>query len=119
MLASIFQRGELRDPALHDVAVTVTEVRVSPDLKRATAFVMPLGGAKVPEIMAGLKRGARHLRQRLAQEIDLRVAPQIAFALDDSFEQASKIDSLLRREEVARDLGPPDGTAADETGDGA
>src|ERR1700729_1991851 len=81
VLASIFQRGELRDPALHDVTVTVTEVRVSPDLKRATAYVMPLGGSHIDKVMAGLKRGAPYLRQRVAQEVQLRVAPQITFAL--------------------------------------
>ncbi|HEX4192358.1 MAG TPA: 30S ribosome-binding factor RbfA [Stellaceae bacterium] len=110
-LARIFGRGELRDPALHDAALTVTEVRVSPDLKRATAYVMPLGGRNAAEIMAGLKRGAGHLRRLVAQEVKLRVAPQILFALDQSFDEASRIDALLRREDVARDL------AADEPAD--
>ncbi|HEY3918085.1 MAG TPA: 30S ribosome-binding factor RbfA [Stellaceae bacterium] len=119
VLARIFQRGELRDPALHDVTLTVTEVRLSPDLKRATAFVMPLGGRNVAEIMAGLKRGASHLRRLVAQEVKLRVAPQIAFALDDSFDQASRIDSILRRDDVARDLGPAAEASAKETDDGA
>jgi ribosome-binding factor A len=113
-LARIFQRGDLRDPALHDAVVTVTEVRVAPDLKRATAFVMPLGGGKAPEIMAGLKRGASHLRRLVAQEVKLRVAPQIVFALDASFDEASRIDSLLRRDDVARDL-----TAPKDADDGA
>src|ERR1700733_6175179 len=63
ILARIFERGELRDPALHDVALTITEVRVSPDLKRATAYVMPLGGGHTDKVMAGLKRGAPYLRQ--------------------------------------------------------
>jgi ribosome-binding factor A len=103
-LARIFERGELRDPALHEAALTVTEVRVAPDLKRATAYVMPLGGRNADEIMAGLKRGAGHLRRLVAQEVKLRVAPQIVFALDHSFDEASRIDSLLRREDVARDL---------------
>jgi ribosome-binding factor A len=118
-LARIFQRGELRDPALHEAVVTVTEVRVSPDLKRATAFVMPLGGGKAPEIMAGLKRGASHLRRLVAQEVKLRVAPQIAFALDASFEEASRIDSLLRRDDVARDLAAPHPAAPGDADDGA
>jgi ribosome-binding factor A len=114
VLARIFQRGELRDPDLQDATLTVTEVRVSPDLKRATAFVMPLAGRNAPEIMAGLKRGASHLRRLVAREVKLRVAPQITFALDESFEEASKIESLLRREDVARDLDP-----AAESDDGA
>lgn len=125
VLASIFQRGELRDPALHDVALTVTEVRVSPDLKRATAFVMPLGGSNTEKVMEGLKRGAPHLRQRVAHEVKLRVAPEITFAIDASFDEASRIDALLRREEVARDLRPAvdasqeDGAGDEGGGDGA
>ena len=103
-LARIFERGDLRDPALHEADLTVTEVRVAPDLKRATAFVMPLGGRNAAEIMAGLKRGASHLRRLVAQEVKLRVAPEIAFALDQSFDQASRIETLLRREDVVRDL---------------
>jgi ribosome-binding factor A len=124
VLASIFQRGELRDPALHDVALTVTEVRVSPDLKRATAFVMPLGGSNTEKVMEGLKRGAPHLRQRVAHEVKLRVAPEITFAIDESFDEASRIDALLRREDVVRDLKPANDSsqadsAGDEGGDGA
>jgi ribosome-binding factor A len=114
VLAGIFQRGELRDPALHDATITVTEVRASPDLKRATAFVMPLGGGKADEIMAGLKRGASHLRRLVAQEVKLRVAPELTFALDESFDEASRIDALLRRDDVARDL-----AAGDEPSEGA
>ncbi len=120
VLARIFQQGVLRDPALHDAVITVTEVRVSPDLKRATAFVMPLGGRGREEIMAGLKRGASHLRRLVADDVKLRVAPQITFALDESFDQASRIDKLLRREDVARDLGPGNGdTPAKGADDGA
>jgi len=113
-LARIFQRGELRDPALHDADITVTEVRVAPDLKRATAFVMPLGGGQVPEIMAGLKRGAGHLRRLVADEVKLRVAPEITFALDRTFDEASRIDRLLHREDVARDLKPSDDAGGDD-----
>lgn len=119
VLARLFQRGALRDPALHDAVLTVTEVRVSPDLKHATAFVMPLGGRRADEIMAGLKRGASHLRRLVAQEVKLRVAPQIAFALDESFDEASRIEALLRRDDVARDLPAPDGDPSKATGDGA
>ena len=96
-LAQIFQRGILRDPALQDVTLTVTEVRVSPDLKHATAFVMPLGGRNATEVVAGLQRGASYLRMELARAVKLRVAPTVAFALDASFDYASRVESLLQR----------------------
>lgn len=118
-LARIFERGELHDPALHEAPLTVTEVRVAPDLKRATAYVMPLGGRNAAEIMAGLKRGAGHLRRLVAQEVKLRVAPEIVFALDKSFDEASHIDSLLRREDVARDLAASETPSSEGSDDGA
>lgn len=118
-LARIFERGELHDPALHEAPLTITEVRVSPDLKRATAYVMPLAGRNAAEIMAGLKRGAGHLRRLVAQEVKLRVAPQIVFALDQSFDEASRIEALLRREDVARDLAAEDKPPAQDEDDGA
>jgi ribosome-binding factor A len=106
-LARVLERGELRDPALRDAPVTVTEVRVSPDLKNATAYVMPLGGRNIDETLAALRRGSGYLRGVLAREVELRHAPTIGFALDTSFEQASRIDALLHRPEVARDLEAP------------
>jgi ribosome-binding factor A len=122
VLARIFDRGELRDPALQDASPTVTEVRIAPDLKHATVFVMPLGGKNAPEVVAALRRASGYLRMAMAREIDLRVAPMLGFELDASFEYASKIDALLHREEVQRDLAAPvpesddtdpDGTAPD------
>lgn len=104
-LARIFEHG-LHDPALAEVALTVTEVRVSPDLKNATAFIVPLGGSHAADVMAGLKRAEGYLRRELAHIIKLRHTPALHFALDTSFEHASQIDALLRRPEVARDLGP-------------
>jgi ribosome-binding factor A len=107
-LAQLLRPGELRDPALHDAAVTVTEVRLSPDLKNATAFVMPLGGGHAAEIIAGLKRSAPYLKGRLARTLALRQVPNLAFMLDRSFDNAERIASLLRRPDVARDLRPQD-----------
>ncbi len=117
-LARIFERGDLRDPALRDANLTVTEVRVSPDLKHATAFVMPLAGRQADEVMAALKRSASFLRTAVARAVTLRLAPSLAFELDASFEQASRIDALLHRPEVARDL-TQDDIAQDGTDDGA
>lgn len=103
-LARIFERRELRDPALAEVAVTVTEVRMSPDLKHALVFVMPLGGSHAAEVLAGLKRGATFLRGLLAREIALRFLPSLAFALDTSFDHANRINEILHRPEVRRDV---------------
>jgi ribosome-binding factor A len=104
VIAHILGRQELRDPALHDAAITVTEVRISPDLKNATAFVMPLGGAHAGEVMAALERGATFLRGLVAREVPLRFVPALRFALDTSFDHASRIEALLHRPEVERDL---------------
>lgn len=97
----------MRDPALRDANITVSEVRVSPDLKNATAFVMPLAGAKTDEVLAGLKRGAVFIKGRVAQLVELRQVPNIVFALDDAFDNAARIAALLARPEVERDLHPP------------
>src|SRR5205807_7102336 len=85
LLAELLRPGELRDPALREANVTVTEVRLSPDLRNATAFVMPLGGEKAEEIMAGLRRSAPFLKARLARLVELRHVPNIAFAFDNAF----------------------------------
>jgi len=113
VLAHVLERRELRDPALQDAVVTVTEVRVSPDLKNATAFVMPLGGRQREEILGGLRRGAPFLRSVIAREINLRFVPALSFELDTSFDHASRISELLQRPEVARDLDP---SSKDEDG---
>jgi ribosome-binding factor A len=119
-LSHILARGELRDPALADLNLTVTEVRVSPDLKGATAFVVPLGGGGLEAAVAALNRASGFFRSRLAQEVALRHAPRIAFAPDRSFDEAGRIDSILERPRVRRDLtGRPrlDETGPDEPGD--
>lgn len=96
-LASIFMREELHDPALQGVSLTFSEVRVSPDLKNATVFFLPLGGEDVGPIAKGLGRAAPHLRSLLAQQLRLRVVPRIGFVADESFARAESIDRLLRR----------------------
>jgi len=106
-LAQLLRPGELRDPALREANITVTEVRVSPDLKNATAFVMPLAGTNEADIMAGLKRSAPFLKGRVARMVELRQAPNIVFAVDTAFDSAARIEALLHRPEVERDLHPP------------
>src|SRR5437660_9104841 len=105
-LAELLRPGELRDPALREANVTVTEVRLSPDLRNATAFVMPLGGDKAEEIMAGLRRSAPYLKGRLARMVDLRHVPNISFAFDNAFDSAARISALLATPAVERDLHP-------------
>ncbi len=105
-LAQLLRPGEMRDPALREANVTVTEVRVSPDLKNATAFVMPLAGGDAIDIMAGLKRSAAFLRGRVARMVELRHVPNVVFAFDTAFDSAARISALLHRPEVERDLHP-------------
>jgi ribosome-binding factor A len=107
-LAQLLRPGELRDPALQDASVTVTEVRMSPDLRNATAFVMPLAGAKADEVMAGLERSAGFLKARIGRNLGLRYTPNIAFAFDRAFESAERITTLLADPAVERDLHPSD-----------
>lgn len=105
-LAEILQRGEIHDPAFDSTVVTVPEVRMTPDLKLATAFVMPLGGKGGEEIVAAFERNKRYLRGEIARRVALRYAPDLAFRLDTSFAEADRIDALLRSPEVKRDLDP-------------
>lgn len=105
-LAGLLRPGELRDPVLHEANITVTEVRLSPDLRRATAFVMPLAGAAAADIIAALRRSAPYLRGRLARLVKLRYVPELTFVLDDAFDSAERISALLASEPVARDLDP-------------
>ena len=108
-LARLLRPGELRDPALFDANVTVTEVQLSPDLRNATAFVTPLGGANAADIIAGLRRSAPYLRGRLGKHVRLRRVPNLSFALDSAFDSADRIATVLRSEVVARDLRDEDG----------
>jgi ribosome-binding factor A len=112
VLSAILGRHDFRDPVLQTANVTVTEVRISPDLKSATAFVIPLAGEQSAEILAALRRGAPFIRGLVAKEVPLRYMPVFTFQLDTSFEHASRIEALLHRPEVARDLAPgeDDGT---------
>ncbi len=104
VLSSIFSRHEIRDPDLHGETITVTEVRVSPDLKAATAFVARLGRSDIDALLPALKRAAPFLRGRLAHEMRLRIAPTVSFQPDTTLDYAMKIDELLHRPDVARDL---------------
>lgn len=107
-LVEIFQREDLRDPALSGVSLTVSEVRASPDLKQATAFVSPLGGGDEAAIVAALNKSAPYLRGLLGRRIELKFTPALKFIADASFAEARRIDELLASPAVARDLGKDD-----------
>ena len=103
-LAQLFARAEIEDDQLQGAVITVPEVRMSPDLRVANAYVMPLGGERAGEIVAALNRHQRFIRGRIAPEIDLKFAPEIRFFVDQTFEEFGKIDALLKSERVQRDL---------------
>jgi ribosome-binding factor A len=108
-IAWALERGEVRDHAIVGVAITVTEVRISPDLKNATVFATPLGGGDQEMVMAvtgGLNRAAPFFRRMVAKQLDLRAVPKLKFVPDVSFDKASEIDALMRSVDVARDLRP-------------
>ena len=104
ILAGILLRGELRDATLVGVSITVSEVRISPDLKNATVYSLPFGKAEVAAVMKGLNRSAPYLRAQVGAALPLRYTPTLTFVPDRSFDEARHIDELLRSEKVARDL---------------
>ena len=104
VLSAIFARGAFRDPDLADVAITVTEVRMSPDLKHATAFVTRLGRSDVAAKLPALTRAAPFFRAQLAHAMRLRVAPDVTFQADTALEYAMHINALLRAPGVVGDL---------------
>jgi ribosome-binding factor A len=105
-LATLFMRGDIPWPhGMKDMPdVTVTEVQVSPDLKNATVFVMPLGGQKLEETVRALNHIVGHFRHEVAQVITLRYTPKLRFAADNSFTYAQRIDDILHKPDVAKDL---------------
>jgi ribosome-binding factor A len=104
VLAAVFARGDIRDPELADVQVTVTEVRISPDLKHATAFVTRLGRSDIGEKLPALRHAAPYLRREVAHALRLRYAPELHFQADASLDYAMHINDVLHSPEVVRDL---------------
>ncbi|WGD29357.1 30S ribosome-binding factor RbfA [Ancylobacter sp. WKF20] len=103
-LSDILARGDLPDPALTKVLITVPEVRMSPDLKIATCFVMPLGGKDTKAAIDALATNAKPLRGAIGRRVELKFVPELRFRIDTSFEEGSRIDALLRSPVVQRDL---------------
>ena len=106
VLAGVFARREFRDPELAEADITVSEVRLSPDLKHATAFISRLGRADVEALLPALKRVSPWLRGQVAHALPLRHTPELSFQPDHALDYASKINELMQKPEVARDLKP-------------
>ena len=104
-LSDILARGDVHDETLASHPVSVTEVRMSPDLRHATVFVKPLLGAGEAEVIAALKKNVRYLRGEVARRVNTKYAAMLKFLPDESFDEGSHIDALLRSPSVARDLG--------------
>ena len=106
-LAEVLSRGDFQEDVLTKNVITIPEVRMSPDLKLATAYVMPLGGKDEDAVIKALEKNKKVLRQEVARRVNLKFAPDLRFRRDESFDEAARIDALLRSERVARDTGNP------------
>jgi ribosome-binding factor A len=104
-LAEILMRGDVHDEILASHLVSVTEVRMSPDLRHATAFVMPLLGSNAEAVLKALRTNTAFLQSEVARRVNAKYAAKLKFLLDESFDEGSHIDALLRAPKVARDLG--------------
>jgi ribosome-binding factor A len=108
-LAEMLSRGDIHDPVIEGRMITVPEVRMSPDLRLATVYVMPLGGKDEQEVVAALERNKKFLRGEIAHRVNLKFAPEIRFRADERFDEAERIEKILRTPEVRRDLESKDG----------
>ncbi|MGA7429577.1 MAG: 30S ribosome-binding factor RbfA [Xanthobacteraceae bacterium] len=102
--AEILSRGDIHDPVVEAHMITVPEVRMSPDLRLATIYVMPLGGRDATDVVAALERNKRYIRGEIARRVNLKFAPEIRFRVDERFDEAERIEKLLRTPVVQRDL---------------
>jgi len=121
-LARILARESFHDPALAGINITVTEVRISPDLHNATAFVTPLGGSELTRTVAALNHAAGFIQRHLAQEVTLRRLPRLQFEADRSFDRVGQLRDLMERPRVRRDLAEDAGdrsSQAEEPGHGS
>ena len=103
-LAEMLSRGDIHDPVVEAHMITVPEVRMSPDLRLATIYVMPLGGRDATDVVAALERNKRYVRGEIARRVNLKFAPEIRFRVDERFDEAERIEKLLRTPVVQRDL---------------
>lgn len=103
-LSEVLARGDVHDPDLGRLSITVSEVRTSPDLKLATAYVMPLGGREIDTALAALRRNTAELRHLVARELTLKFAPQLRFVLDETFDQMDETRRIFAEPRVRADV---------------
>jgi ribosome-binding factor A len=103
-LADLLARGDVHDPVLEGRLITVPEVSLTADLRQATIYVMPLGGRDQSDVLAALERNKKYLRGEIARRVNLKFAPELRFRIDERFDEAERIEKLLRTPEVQRDL---------------
>jgi ribosome-binding factor A len=103
-VAEMLTRGDVHDPVIEAHLITVPEVRMSPDLRLATVYVMPMGGRDADQVVAAFDRHKKYMRTEIAHRVNLKFAPDIRFRVDDRFAEAERIEKLLRSPEVKRDL---------------
>ena len=107
-LSDVLARGDVHDPDLTSVSITVGEVRCSPDLKKATVFVLPLGGKGAEAVLTALRRNKSELRRVVSKGMTLKYAPDLHFVIDDTFDRMDETRALFARQDVQRDLAEPD-----------
>jgi ribosome-binding factor A len=103
-MSEMLIRGDVHDPVIEGHLITIPEVRMSPDLRMATIYVMPLGGRDIDAVIEALDRNKRYLRGEIARHVNLKFAPEIRFRVDERFDEAERIEKLLRTPAVQRDL---------------
>ena len=103
-LAAMLSRGDVHDPVIEAHMITVPEVRMSPDLRLATIYIVPLGGRDEKDVLEALDRNKRYMRGEIARRVNLKFAPEIRFRIDEQFDEAERIEKLLRTPDVQRDL---------------
>ncbi len=115
ILSEVLARGDVHDDVLEKHLVSVTEVRMSPDLRHATVFVKPLLGKDEPVVVKALRTNTAYLQSEVARRVNLKYAAKLKFLIDESFDEGTRIDQLLRDPKVARDLesGDTEGGAED------
>lgn len=116
-LSEVLSRGEIHDPDLNSMSITVGEVRSTPDLRTATAFVMPLGGRGTEEALSALRRNRHELRRAVHKGLNLKFSPELKFKIDETFDQIDDTRRLFAQENVRRDLEPDHNDAPDQDTD--